>query len=53
MITGDPAIPIKQIEHYFRELVSILPNSPVIKKAALGDFGGLYGALSYIGEQKH
>lgn len=48
MIVGDPAIPIKRVEHYLKKLLTIFPKIPIIKKATLGDFGGLYGALIYL-----
>ena len=48
MITGDPAIPLDKTEEYLKEILKIFPKLPAIKKAELGDFGGLYGALAYI-----
>jgi predicted NBD/HSP70 family sugar kinase len=48
MMTGDPAIPIDKTENYLRDILKIFPQLPAIKKAELGDFGGLYGALAYL-----
>lgn len=48
MITGNPAIPLDTTEKYLKEILKIYPEVPVIKKAELGDFGGLYGALAYL-----
>ena len=48
MITGDPAIPVDATERYLREILKIYPEIPVIKKAELGDFGGLYGAMQLL-----
>jgi len=48
MIIGDPAISIDAIEKEFLTLPHIFPKQPIIKKAELGDFGGLYGALKLI-----
>lgn len=39
-------IPVPAVEKHLRETLRIL-NMPLIKKAELADFGGLYGALSY------
>ncbi len=48
MITGNPAIPIKGIEQELKKINKVLPKLPLLKKAALGDFGGLYGALNLL-----
>ncbi|PIR40336.1 MAG: hypothetical protein COV33_00220 [Candidatus Zambryskibacteria bacterium CG10_big_fil_rev_8_21_14_0_10_34_34] len=48
MITGDPAIPINKTEEHLKEILKIFPKLPLIKKAELGDFGGLYGALAFL-----
>jgi predicted NBD/HSP70 family sugar kinase len=52
MITGNPAISVEKTEKYLKEILKIFPKLPVIKKAELGDFGGLYGALAYLKENK-
>lgn len=48
MIIGNPAIPLDKTENHLKEILKIYPELPVIKKAELGDFGGLYGALVLI-----
>jgi predicted NBD/HSP70 family sugar kinase len=51
MITGNPAISIEKTEENLKNILKIFPKLPVIKKAELGDFGGLYGALAFIKNQ--
>lgn len=46
MIVGDPAIDVDQVERELREVLHLYPELPVIKKAELGDFGGLWGGLA-------
>lgn len=48
MITGDPCIPLDKTENHLKEILKIFPELPAIRKAELGDFGGLYGALAYL-----
>lgn len=48
MITGDPAIPLDQTQEYLKDMITDYPEIPIIKKAELGDFGGLWGGLAYI-----
>lgn len=50
-IKGPTGISVEATEKYLKELLWIFPNAPVIKKAGLGDFGGLYGAMAYIKQQ--
>lgn len=52
MITGNPAIPLDKTEEHLKEILKIFPKIPPIKKAELGDFGGLYGALAYLKDLK-
>lgn len=40
-------IPIPAVQKHLTDIMKIFPHIPEIKKADLGDFGGLYGALSY------
>ncbi len=47
MIVGDPAISVELAEKNMKEILKVFPKFPVVKKAELGDFGGLYGALFY------
>jgi len=48
MILGDPAIPLDRVEYHLKNVLKILPEPPKLKKAALGDIGGLYGALAFL-----
>lgn len=48
MITGQPAIDLVVVERYFSDLARDLALKPEIKKAELGDFGGLHGALELL-----
>ena len=41
-------IPLPIVEQRVKELVTIFPTLPVLKKSELGDLGGLYGALAYL-----
>lgn len=52
MVTGNPAISVERIEEYLKSILKIFPALPVIKKAELGDRGGLQGALAYL-SSKH
>lgn len=52
MITGNPSIPLDKTENYLKEILKIFPQIPIIKKAELGDFGGLWGALAYLKDIK-
>lgn len=48
MIVGDPAIPVDRIEAHLKDMLKIFPELPAVKKAELGDIGGLHGALAYV-----
>jgi|SRR3989344_2114754 len=48
MITGNPAIPLDKAGEYLKDILKIFPELPIIKKAELGDFGGLWGGLAII-----
>lgn len=50
MIIGDPAIPIDRTENYLKEIIGNYVEIPIIKKAKLGDFGGLWGGLALINQ---
>jgi predicted NBD/HSP70 family sugar kinase len=52
MITGNPSISVEKTEQYLKEILKIFPQLPAIRKAELGDFGGLYGALAYLKNPK-
>ncbi len=51
MIVGDPAIDLIETDRKFKEIMSSFPEIPLIKKAALGDNGGLIGSLEYLKQQ--
>lgn len=42
------SIPLAQVQLQLRQFNKILPQLPTVKKAKLGDLGGLYGALAYL-----
>ena len=43
---------IDKTEKYLHEILKIYTELPQIKKAELGDIGGLYGALEYLKQQR-
>ena len=45
MIVGDPAIDVKKVADYLAETLHLYPELPIIKKAELGDVGGLWGGI--------
>ncbi len=51
MITGNPAIPLDRVEAHLTSIMKVFPQLPVIKKAELGDKGGLYGALAFVNQK--
>ena len=51
MIVGDPRIPLDAIRTYTVKALDGFTESPFITTATLGDTAGLYGALTYIGQQ--
>lgn len=48
MIVGSPAISIDETKKYLEKIPRIFPTLPDIRKATLGDLGGLHGAIAYI-----
>jgi predicted NBD/HSP70 family sugar kinase len=48
MITGNPSISVEKTEENLKNILKVFPKLPIIKKAELGDFGGLYGGLAFI-----
>ncbi len=48
MITGDPAISVLDVHEYLKTMMKYFPGIPEIKKAELGDLGGLYGAMELL-----
>lgn len=45
---GSPGISIDNIKKELSQILTIIPNVPELKKAELGDIGGLHGALHYL-----
>jgi glucokinase len=41
-------IPLDKVRLYLSDILKIFPEPPLIKKAVLGDFVGLYGALQFL-----
>jgi len=51
---GSPGISIDNVKNKLEKTLRIFPEIPKIKKAELGDIGGLHGALSYLRQlEKH
>jgi len=48
MIVGDPAILVEDVEKHLKNTLTVFPEIPPLKKAELGDIGGLHGAVEYI-----
>lgn len=48
MIIGDPAIPLARIEKHVREVLTVYPELPEIKRAELSDMGGIHGGFQYL-----
>ena len=53
MITGDPAIPLDRVRESFAETLTIFEKGPQIVPAALGEVGGLYGAMALLKKKQH
>jgi glucokinase len=51
MVVGDPAIPVDRVEFHLKNILTIFPRIPTVKKATLSDLGGLYGAMTYISQK--
>lgn len=51
MIVGNPAIPLDRVQEHLKSVLTIFLDIPEIKKAELGDVGGLHGALAYLRKQ--
>lgn len=47
-----PRFSVDNVNKYLKEILIIFPELPEVKKAKLGDFGGLYGALAYLKQIK-
>lgn len=42
------SVSLERVRFHLRNILKILPEIPLIEKAVLGDFGGLYGALHLL-----
>lgn len=51
MIVGEPAINIERTKQYLRDITTVFPEIPEIKKAECGDIGGIHGAFAYLRQQ--
>ena len=45
-----PGISIERVCYHLKNVLKIFPEYPIIEKAALGDSGGLYGALAFLNQ---
>ncbi len=45
---NEVGVSVEKVEQYLKDILTIFPKIPPIKKALLGDVGGLYGALASI-----
>jgi len=45
---GVPGVSLEAVERHLRGILKIFPDVPPLKKAVLGDRGGLVGALAYL-----
>ena len=52
MMVGDPAISTDTVYDALKEIPTVFPRLPELKKAELGSIGGLYGALA-LANSKH
>lgn len=43
-----PGISVENVKKHLKEILRIFPEHPEIKKAELGEVGGLHGALAYL-----
>lgn len=46
--TSGRVIPFERIEYHYERTLTIFPERPELRKAELGDIGGLYGALALL-----
>ncbi len=47
------SIPIESVERYLKEILTVYPTVPEVKKADLGDLSGLYGALALLNQKSY
>jgi len=45
-------IPIPRVKYHLSKILQVYPRLPLIKKATLGDLGGLYGALAFLRKKR-
>lgn len=45
-------IPLGKVREYLTDLLKIFPEPPLVRKAVLGDFVGLYGALQFLSKRE-
>ena len=50
MVLKKPGIDVERVRAHFKEVLTIFPKLPEVVQAALGDFGGLHGALAFAQE---
>lgn len=48
MMIKEPGISLDRVQHHLKEVMTIFPEPPLLKKAELEDVGGLYGALALL-----
>lgn len=48
----DPGIKVDRIVFHLKNIMKIFTELPEIRKAELGDFGGLYGAMHYLSNKQ-
>ena len=51
MVVKKPGIPIERVRFHLKDVLKIFPEPPPLKKAMLGDIGGLHGALVFLRQQ--
>ncbi len=45
-------IPIERVRAHLKGVLRIYPELPIIEHSALGDIGGIHGALAYVNQKK-
>ena len=52
MILKKPGIDIERVRFHLKKILKNFLELPQVTEASLGDYGGLYGALTYVQQQK-
>lgn len=52
MVVGNPKIPLQKAIKYLKKIFTAFPKIPKIKESKLKDFGGLYGAMEFLRQNK-